>query len=946
LPNGLTLNSSTGVISGTPDTEQAAISYIITAENSGGSTTATISITVNLEAPTALTYSTTSAVYTRDAVITNNVPTVTGTVTNWSVAPALPNGLTLNSSTGVISGTPDTEQAVISYIITAENSGGSTTATISITVNLAAPTALSYSTPTAVYTRDAVISNNVPTVTGTVTNWSVSPALPSGLTLNTTTGVISGTPDTEQTAANYTITAENSGGSTTAVISITVNLAAPTALTYSTPTAVYTRDAVISNNVPTVTGTVTNWSVSPALPSGLTLNTTTGVISGTPDTEQTAANYTITAENSGGSTTAVISITVNLAAPTALTYSTPSALYTRNAVITNNVPTVTGTVTNWSVSPALPAGLTLNTTTGVISGTPGIELTATNFTITAANSGGSTTAVISITVTGVTLLRITPADRAVSPGSTLTYTATATMYDSSQIDVTASATWNITGSCAALTATPGEVSAVSTGTATISVSYQSVSSADSGNDANLTVTGDYFVSTTGNDLNTGTSASPFATIGQALSVAAAGSNIRIAEGNYPITSPISLTVDGVSLLGGYAADWGRDLINKRAQITDTATTDTGSIAAAIVCSAAITSATVIEGLDIYGSTAYLGNTTAAISTSGNPTIRYCSLDGGLGAASSYGLYSTAASATTVIENSEIDGGAGASSSYGIYATGILLLRSSNVNGGTGGDSSYGIYPYAAGNSIYEYSDINGGTGNYSYGIYQPSVASSSLVIRSCIIDGGTGATRNIGITFQNNAEPSPKVYNSIIIVGSGAGTTNITGITMGQASCPLIANNTFVLGNALTNARGVSTAYSAQPYIYNNIMLFSAGTSRCGIYEQYADADPEEVRNNLIYNATALYHDYDTTTDWTTVSAMETALGGTIASGNILSDPLFVGGADYHLQAGSPAIGSGLNGIDEGWSGFPVNAGTIPIDIEYTVRPQAGGGNWSIGAYE
>ena len=58
-------------------------------------------------------------------------------------------------------------------------------------------------------------------------------------------------------------------------------------------------------------------------------------------------------------------------APSNLSYTT-SVVYTQNQQITNNVPTVTGTVTSYSISPALPTGLTINSTTGIISGTPTI----------------------------------------------------------------------------------------------------------------------------------------------------------------------------------------------------------------------------------------------------------------------------------------------------------------------------------------------------------------------------------------------------------------------------------------------------------------------------------------------------------------------------------------------------------------------------------------------
>jgi oligogalacturonide lyase len=76
--------------------------------------------------------------------------------------------------------------------------------------------------------------------------------------------------------------------------------------------------------------------------------------------------------------------------PSALSYTSPVQT-TVGTAITPLSPTVTGTVSSYSVSPALPAGLSLDTTTGMISGTPRAAAAQSSYTITAANAGGSTT---------------------------------------------------------------------------------------------------------------------------------------------------------------------------------------------------------------------------------------------------------------------------------------------------------------------------------------------------------------------------------------------------------------------------------------------------------------------------------------------------------------------------------------------------------------------------
>lgn len=271
--------------------------------NSGGVTSS------NQYPPSNLAYSHATAIYAVDSIITPDTPTVTGTVIRYSVSPALPYGLSLNDSSGVISGRPFTTSPPTQYTVTAINSWGTTSFTLTLTVTTAALISLSY--PTPVFYVSGVAVADTPVVLGTVTNYSVSPALPASLSLNTSTGVISGTPAGISVAANYTITASNNLGSTTAVVKIAVYNTPPSNLSYPYTPVIYLGGIAIDNLIPAATGSVTHYSVLPVLPSGLSLNDTTGVISGIPAGTSSATNYTVTASNSLGSTTAAINIAVN-----------------------------------------------------------------------------------------------------------------------------------------------------------------------------------------------------------------------------------------------------------------------------------------------------------------------------------------------------------------------------------------------------------------------------------------------------------------------------------------------------------------------------------------------------------------------------------------------------------------------------------------------------------
>ncbi len=255
-------------------------------------------------APSGLMYSPASVVYTVGQAVESNVPTSSGSpITHYRVAPSLPAGLVLDPGSGVISGTPVSVSDAAIYTITGSNTAGSAAARLSIEVkdHVVAPESLSYLHADVVYVVGGAIMPNVPSATGgAITQYRVAPALPSGLVLSSRTGVISGTPTTEQAAQSYVITGSNSAGSvqTTIKIAVSATQMSPTDLSYASPRATYNQGQPIIANVPTSEGgEITYYTISPELPEGLSINAMSGVITGQPAMSQARKHYVVTGSN-------------------------------------------------------------------------------------------------------------------------------------------------------------------------------------------------------------------------------------------------------------------------------------------------------------------------------------------------------------------------------------------------------------------------------------------------------------------------------------------------------------------------------------------------------------------------------------------------------------------------------------------------------------------------
>ncbi len=188
-PTGLTLNPASGVISGTVGASAVSASFTITLTDADG-VTASKSLTITVNVKPSVTTTTLAAATQNQTGYTQTLAGTGGTLPyTWSVTSGiLPSGLTLSSS-GVISGTVGASAVSETFTVQLFDANAViATKSLTITVN-GAPNITTTTLPgaTRTYSELAVASGTTPYA------WSITTGiLPSGLTLNAATGVISG----------------------------------------------------------------------------------------------------------------------------------------------------------------------------------------------------------------------------------------------------------------------------------------------------------------------------------------------------------------------------------------------------------------------------------------------------------------------------------------------------------------------------------------------------------------------------------------------------------------------------------------------------------------------------------------------------------------------------------------------------------------------------------
>jgi Putative Ig domain len=167
---------------------------------------------------------------------------------------------------------------------------------------------LSYngSTPFPAVVGEAIALS--PAVSGRADLYAVTPSLPSGLSLNARSGVISGRPKQPSAPAIFVVSATGAGVRVTFPLVLSVT-EPPNGLSYVSPVSA-TLGAALAPLRPSIAGGVDHYTVSPPLPPGIELNGSSGILSGTPTEARSVAPYTITADSLAGTTRFVLVLTV------------------------------------------------------------------------------------------------------------------------------------------------------------------------------------------------------------------------------------------------------------------------------------------------------------------------------------------------------------------------------------------------------------------------------------------------------------------------------------------------------------------------------------------------------------------------------------------------------------------------------------------------------------
>ncbi|HEY1240402.1 MAG TPA: Ig domain-containing protein, partial [Bryobacteraceae bacterium] len=376
VPGGLSINAGTGAITGTPTAAGTFSNVVVTVTDSTTGTHLTANKTFTIVINTALSITTASPLSAATVGASYNAPVAaTGGVTpySWS-ATGLPGGLSINAGTGAISGTPTAAGTFSNVVVTVTDSttGTHLTANKTFTITVNAAPSITTASPLPGGTRGVAYNTTIVATGGTAPlSWSAT-GLPGGLSINAGTGAITGTPNASGTFSSVQITVTDANqASASKTFSITI-----AGLTITTTALPPGLAGSSYDFTPAATGGTAplTWSIAP-LPRNLSADGS-GRITGIPlfpGTSQVTLDVT-DSSTPPQHTSKTLSLVVQPAPLSITNTSLPDA--TLNILYSAPLTGTGGLTPYMWTAVGLPAGLTLDAGSGIISGIPTVAGTS------------------------------------------------------------------------------------------------------------------------------------------------------------------------------------------------------------------------------------------------------------------------------------------------------------------------------------------------------------------------------------------------------------------------------------------------------------------------------------------------------------------------------------------------------------------------------------------
>jgi len=371
LPAGLSLDSATGRITGTPTTVGTASGLQLQAVDQGGRVALSAPFPIDVRASvtvagTPASAATISAGYGPSAF---NAAGGRSPYT-YAMVGSLPAGLSL-SSAGSLSGTPTAAGTFPGLQVKATDADGRTGTSSAFAITVSQPLAISGSSP-ATATVGTTYAGSYTARNGQqpYVYSLVAGNLPTGLSLDASSGQIAGTPSGTGSYPGLQVRVTDADGRTASAAAFTLTVSNPLSASADPGPAV--RSSAYSTQV-AASGGRAGYAyalVAGTLPAGLTLGASTGTISGTPTTAQVASGLQVRVTDADGRTALTAVFAISVAPPLSLSLANPiqATIGTALAVSANPAGGRSPYVVSLA-SGSLPAGISLDAGSGAIAGT-------------------------------------------------------------------------------------------------------------------------------------------------------------------------------------------------------------------------------------------------------------------------------------------------------------------------------------------------------------------------------------------------------------------------------------------------------------------------------------------------------------------------------------------------------------------------------------------------